>query len=485
MQPFRLILLAFLFMAAAALAQTVPGRYVVELNGAPMGADARTNTKAALATRVAGIRAEQARVRTLIQQNNGKVLSSVENLMDALLVAIPDANAAALAALPGVKRVYPVHQYKLNLDHALPIHHVPDAWARIGGKDKAGAGVKVAILDTGITPDHAGFQDPTLKMPAGFPLASTPANLALTTNKIIVARSYEDIYQETDPDDARDRNGHGTATAMCAAGVTNTGPYATITGVAPKAWIGGYKIVPGNTGSASDDVILKALDDALADGMDVINFSFGSPFQDSLLDPAFDRLGRYGVTVVVSAGNSGPGLNTMGDPAWLPSVISAGAVQSDRQFLGSVAAAGAMYQAYPSTGPVPGPITSTVFDVSSADPTGLLCSPLPAAGMASGQIALVLRGTCTFETKVNNAQAAGAVAVILINNAAGSPGTFTIGAATLPTVMLLNTDGAAFKAAIAAQPGTLVTAVFNGLASTEDPMCWPLLPARARTSITR
>jgi len=467
MQPFLRILCAFLFVMALGSAQTVPGRYVVELNGSPLGAEVRTRGKSALSSRVTQIRTEQARVRALIEQTGGKVLSSVESVTNALLIAIPDQNAAALAALPGVTRVYPVHRYKLNLDHALPIHQVPEAWARIGGKDKAGAGVKVAVLDTGITPDHPGFQDSTLKMPAGFPQATTSANLALTNNKIIVARSYEDIYQETDPDDARDRNGHGTATAMCAAGVTNTGPYATITGVAPKAWIGGYKIVPGNQGFADDDVILKALDDALSDGMDVVNFSFGSPFIDELLDPAFDRLGRYGITVVVAAGNDGPGLNTMSDPAWLPSVITAGAMQSDRQFLGSVAAAGTTYVAYPSTGPVPGPITSTVFDVSSVDPTGLLCSPLP-AGTATGQIALIFRGTCTFQTKVNNAQAGGAIAVVLYNNAAGAPGSFTIGTATLPTVMLTNADGRTLKGVIAAQQSTLATVIFNGLATPED-----------------
>lgn len=468
MQPFRRIFVVFLFLAAGALAQIVPGRYVVELNGSALGAEARTKGKAALGGRIAQIHTEQARVKALIEQNNGKVLSSVESLMNALLVAIPDENAAALALLPGVKKVYPVRQYKMNLDHALPIHHVPDAWARIGGKDKAGAGVKIAILDTGVTPDHPGFQDPTLQTPPGFPQASKPRNLTLTNNKIIVARSYEDIYQETDPDDARDTNGHGTATAMCAAGVTNTGPYATITGVAPKAWIGGYKIVPGNSGFSSDDVILKAMDDALADGMDVINFSFGQPFIDPLLDPAFDRLSQYGVIAVIAAGNDGPGLNTMADPAWLPSVITAGAMQSDRQFLGSVAAAGTTYRAYPSTGPVPGPITSTVFDVSSVDPTGLLCSSLP-SGAATGQIALILRGTCTFQTKVNNAQAGGAIAVILYNNGAGVLNNFTIGTANLPTVALTNSDGLALKAAIAAQQSTLATVIFNGISTPENP----------------
>lgn len=461
--------------SAVALAQIVPGRYVIELNGAPLGAEVRTKGREALRDRLTAIHSEQAKVRALIEQRNGKVLSSVDSLMNALIVKINDTDVSSLSALPDVKRVYPVRQYQVQLDHALPIHHVPEAWARIGGKNNAGAGVKIAILDTGVSPYHPAFQDPTLKPPAGFPQASKPDNLAFTNNKIIVARSYEDIYQETDPDDAQDRHGHGTETAMCAAGVTNTGPYATITGVAPKAWIGGYKIVPGNTGNASSDVILKAMDDALADGMDVINLSFGSPFEfeefpDFLPAVAVDRMKQFGVVMVVSAGNSGPALNTMGDFASQASVISVGAVQSDRAFNGSVSIGGATpIQAFSSSGPSPSPITTTVFDVSSVDPTGLLCSAPLAAGSASGQIALVMRGSCTFEQKVNNAAAGGAVAVIIYVVAGQAAIHASIGAATLPTVVLGNSDGLALQKAVAANPSTSVTVAFNGIPYPEDP----------------
>jgi minor extracellular serine protease Vpr len=461
--------------SATALAQRVPGRYVVELSGAPLGAEIRARGRAALRDRVAAIQSEQARVRALIEQRNGKVLSSLDSLMNGFIVKIADADASALSTLAGVKQVYPVHRYKMELDHALPIHHVPEAWARIGGKDKAGAGVRIAILDTGVSPKHAAFQDATLKPPPGFPQASKPENLAFTNNKIIVARSYEDIYQETDPDDAQDRNGHGTATAMCAAGVTNTGPLATITGVAPKAWIGGYKIVPGNTGNADGDVILKAMDDALADGMDVLNLSFGSPFEfedfpDFLPAVAVDRMKQFGVVMVVSAGNSGPALNTMGDYASQASVISVGAVQNDRAFNGSVSIGGAApVPASASTGPVPGPITTTVFDVSSIDSTGLLCaSPLP-NGSASGQVALILRGTCTFEQKVNNAAAGGAIAVIVYNQPGQVLGRISIGVATLPTVLLGNSDGVALKNTVGASPSTTVTVTFDGVPYPEDP----------------
>jgi minor extracellular serine protease Vpr len=467
--------IGIILLSASALAQRAPGRYVVELNGAPLGAEVRTKGRAALQNRVTAIRSEQAQVRALIEQRNGKVLSSLDSLMNALIVKINDADAPALSSLAGVKKVYPVHWYKLNLDHALPLHHVPEAWARIGGKDKAGAGVKIAILDTGVSVNHPAFQDATLKPPPGFPLASKPDNLAFTNNKIIVARSYEDIYQETDPDDAQDSFGHGTETAMCAAGVTNTGPNATITGVAPKAWIGGYKIVPGNSGNASGDVILKAMDDALADGMDVINLSFGGPVEfpdlpDFLPATGFDRLRQFGVVTVVSAGNDGPGLNTIEDFASQGSVISVGAVQNDRAFDGSVSIAGATpVRAFHSSGPAPGPITSTVFDVSSVDPTGLLCGAPLQAGSASGQIALILRGTCTFEQKVNNAQAGGAIAAIIYLQPGQSPITASIGAATLPTVLLSNSDGVALQAAVAGNSSTSVKVTFNGVPFPEDP----------------
>src|SRR5438477_2150781 len=178
MRHFLRLSLGLLLWGALALAQIVPGRYVVELNGSQLGADVRTRGKAALAARVAQIHNEQARVQRLIERNRGKVLSTVDSVMNALIVTIPDEDAATLSTLSGVKKVYQVEEYQADLDRALPIHHVPDAWARIGGQDKAGAGVKIAMLDTGITPDHPGFQDPALKPPAGFPRASSPANLA-------------------------------------------------------------------------------------------------------------------------------------------------------------------------------------------------------------------------------------------------------------------------------------------------------------------
>src|SRR5271154_38262 len=150
MNSFRLTFLSILLAATLAPAQIVPGRYLVELTVSPLGAEVRTKGKATMPDRVQQIRGQQALLRPLVQQHHGKVLSSLESLMNALIVVIPDSEAAALAALPGVKKVYPVYMQNADLDHALPIHNVPEAWVNIGGMSNAGAGIKIGILDTGV-----------------------------------------------------------------------------------------------------------------------------------------------------------------------------------------------------------------------------------------------------------------------------------------------------------------------------------------------
>ena len=92
------------------------------------------------------------------------------------------------------------------------------------GIDNAGAGMKIGIIDTGIDSSHPAFQDPSLAIPDGFPHVNSNADVANTNNKVIVARSYASLFARRDPDtSARDHVGHGTATSMAAAGVTNAG----------------------------------------------------------------------------------------------------------------------------------------------------------------------------------------------------------------------------------------------------------------------
>ncbi|HWB98126.1 MAG TPA: S8 family serine peptidase, partial [Bryobacteraceae bacterium] len=262
----------------------LPNRYIVELSEEPaLSRSGRAGGRFTLQAdsarqQLAKVRAEQRSVRLQLQSLSATVIESVATVANALSVRIPDHQAAALAGIPGVRYVYPVRLFHLNLDHALPLHKVTDAWNLVG-VDGAGLGVKIAMIDTGIDISHPGLQDPSLPIPDGYPKVNTESDQEFTNQKVIVARSYASMLPEEDPDlSARDHVGHGTATAMAAAGVQNSGPLAVITGVAPRAYLGSYKVFgsPEVNDKASEDAILKAIDDAVSDGMDVINLSLGS-----------------------------------------------------------------------------------------------------------------------------------------------------------------------------------------------------------------
>ena len=451
-----------LLLAPHLAAQRVPDSYIVELSGAPVAVEmAKLGRRAAASDQKAQVRAEQGRMRPAVEERGGEVLDSVQTVANALIVHIPDSEAGQLAALPGVRRVYPVYLRQLHLDHALPLHSVPDAWRQIGGQDRAGAGVKIGVLDTGIDQKHPAFQDPSLPMPAGFPKFSRQADQDYTTNKVIVARSYG---SDSNPED---HFGHGTAVAMTAAGMPNQGALALITGVAPKAYLGNYKIALGSGQSVSSSTTLKALDDAVADGMDVINLSSGSPLaprpSDDIEVASIERAVAAGVVVVVSAGNLGPNPNTMSSPASAPSAIAVGASSNDRMFGTSLTLEGvAPYIALPGSGPnSENPITAPMADVSQLDNDGMACGALP-EGSLTGRIALILRGVCYFEVKLDNAQAAGAVAGVIYTDAERPDILLmSVGEASLPAMSLSYADGVDIQKRIAASPDLQATLQFK------------------------
>jgi len=469
-----LILAGFTLFGTSLYAERLPGRYIVELNTESVAehvlhSASRSGMQSAVArahrTRV---RDEQTQLRGRLEQQQAVVLDSVDTVANAMFVQVSDADAAKLANTPGVKRVIPVRMMHMVLDRAVALHKVTDVWNEIG-MDRAGAGMKIAIIDSGIDASAPGFQDASLAVPSTYPRVNNTTDTAYTNNKIIVARSYVNLLPNRDPDSsARDHVGHGTALAMVAAGVRNDGPLATITGVAPKAFLGNYKVFgsPGFNDSASDDAILKAIDDAVADGMDVINLSLGSDLSPRLSDDvdvqAVERASKAGVIVVVAAGNAGPDLNTISSPSSAPSAIAVGATTNDRTFASSATVAGlSPFIAVSGDGVVPSTaISGSVVDVATLDTNGLACASLPANSL-KGSIALILRGTCSFQIKLTNAQNAGAVAA-LVYAAQDSPQTIhmSVGTATLPAEMIDYADGAAIKQALAGSPGSTGTLQF-------------------------
>lgn len=390
--------------------------------------------------------AGQADLRRELRRRHIPVTGATHVLLDAVYVAATPEQIRDWKTLPGVAHIERMDPLRRHLNRALDLANVPAAWGLAGGQGNAGAGVKIGILDTGIDQTHPAFQDPALSTPPGFPKCLPQDCGAFTNNKVIAARSYVSLLTlssdptQSRPDDLspRDRVGHGTAMAMIAAGNTNSGPAATITGVAPKAWLGNYKIFgsPGVNDFAFKQAVVKALEDALADGMDVVALPLGTPALwgpddrgqvcgNSGTDPcdpradAVENAVRMGLTVVVSAGNDGdagyriPGLGSIHTPGTAPSAITVGAITNSHIFYASVSAGGNRYNAFWSDAPRPAaPFSAPVRDVSRFSNNGLACAA-PGSGSLTGAIALIQRGDCDFRTKVVNVLKAGAIGAII------------------------------------------------------------------------
>lgn len=371
---------------------------------------------------------------------------------------------------------------------------------RLTGKDGpwadgiVGENVIIGMIDTGIQPDHPSLADvPTRKngnsgpkIPYGPPPGSwtgtgcdfgntafNPLDAPFTcNNKLLKAQSFSDGFLAGgDPAtdfaageflSARDSDGHGTHTSTTAGG--NNGvpaeidgdPVGNVSGMAPRARIATYKVCwdapdPNDSGCASSDS-MAAIDQAVADGVDVINFSIGGS-STSFTGPddiAFLFAADAGVFVSVSAGNTGPGAQTIGSPSGAPWVTSVGAAEDNENFgtglqVNSPATIAAIYEGLEGDGPVDladvGAITGNVVPGVPLDG----CAPLTNGAAINDQIALIVRGVCNFDVKYNNAAAAGARAIVVFNDGAtptrvdpivmSAPGT------TIPGLMIGFADG--------------------------------------------
>ncbi|HWC17486.1 MAG TPA: S8 family serine peptidase [Terriglobales bacterium] len=197
-------------------------------------------------------------------------------------------NGFSLPRLVGVGGIVDVAysynlQYDMNRSNALI--GSPTLWAADGGQSNAGAGIKIGIIDTGIDFTHPFLTDNSLIVPAGYPKcdaldsADHQANTACkyVSNKVLVAKMFC-TQAVCSVFDAQAKQDHGSHVSGIAAGVANTcAPFVgcTMSGVAPKAFLGNYNVFPGNVTDASSIDIAAAVDAAVADGMNVLNLSLG------------------------------------------------------------------------------------------------------------------------------------------------------------------------------------------------------------------
>ena len=385
--------------------------------------------------------------------------AKLDTLMNAVIVRIPVSEYRQVRKLPGVKKIYFSRPQKLMLDTSAVIQNAQGLWNKAGGRTSAGHGIKIGIIDTGIDITNPMFVDSSLVAPTGYPKGET----AFTTSKVIAARNYINLLANNQSiHTAVDEVGHGTFVAGCAAGKQVTAPLATISGMAPGAYLGSYKVfgTPGINDSTTSAAIIAAVNDAVSDGMDVLNLSLGGldyvlPADDPEV-PVLESAINAGVVVSVAAGNDGPLTHTISNPGGAPDVITVGSVSNSRTFVNTlhVTAPAPVPTNLSSIPYLPGdgpalttaiPSTSVV-DVQALDGNGLGCSALPASSL-TGKIALIGRGTCTFAAKVGDASAAGAKAVVVYNNDPSGGIIFMGGltSTTIPAVMISNGDGLSVK----------------------------------------
>ena len=345
-----------------------------------------------------------------------------------------------------------------------------------GALGLTGENVIIGVVDTGIVQEHPSFADTNYGPPpsrwSGICQTGQRWSSADCTDKLIGARWFAAGFTSGGSDlaegeffSARDADGHGTHTASTAGGnrvqaSLNGEPLARVSGMAHRARIAAYKACwtgPDFTTTDDDGCTFSdsaaAVEAAVSDGVDVINFSVGTAgdFTDPV-DIAFLGAFDAGVFVARSAGNEGPGPSSSnGGEPW--NITVAASTQRGTSFAQAttVNAPASVDGDYPSLeGAITQPLVESgdlTADVQAADPLRA-CSPIaPITG-----IALILRGNCDFRIKITNAVNAGAVGVIVYTQP-GNPKTIMGGDATaktqsIPGVMIDSDVGRALLAEI-------------------------------------
>jgi len=393
-----------------------------------------------------------------------KVTSEYDISLNAVAVQLNGTPLATIKGAPMVQSAEYNTLYQPNLSQSYQIINSTDAWNAAGGRSVAGAGIKIGDIDSGIDETHPFFDPTGFSYPPGFPKCDAAdsnshhqdQDCKYVSPKVIVAKVFFNKALQQGLD-AQAVEGHGTHTAGIAAGVTgktavvNGVSIGDMSGIAPGAWLGNYNVFPDHVnelphGARSED-ILNAVDAAIADGMDILNLSLGGGYHgnNDLLANGLDNAVDAGVVVAVAAGNSGPGAGTLESPGRARKVITVGA-STNQHFVGqpftypagggtTIGAAVGEFAALPAS-------SYDLFDTQSNGCAGVDPG-------ASGKLAIIDRGSCTFSQKVANAKAAGAIAVLIINNVAGDPISMARTAGfddDLPAVMISKNDGAALRA---------------------------------------
>lgn len=503
---------------AAAMEASPSGRYTVLLADPPLAAYgggiaglAATDPTATGAARLdADSAASRAYLAYLSAQQDAALLAinttlgrsatvvfRYDTVLNGLALELSRTEAAIVAGLASVSRVEADRALELLTDNGPAWIDAPSVWngSASGGAGTRGEGIVVGIVDTGINTDHPSFADiggdgydHTNPKGTFFGACDPLTGLPFCNDKLIGAYDFTGLG--TGPEDD---NGHGSHTASTTAGnvVTAALEAPTITvnrrisGVAPHANIISYKAcftTPARGGCLQTGTTMS-IDQAVQDGVDVINFSIGGTSRNPWTDLnaiSFLNAQRAGVFAAVSAGNSGPGAATVGSPADAPWVTAVAASTHNRAFVNSLV--GLTGGAGTPPADMGGRSVTSGYGparvVYAGDYGSALCGEGPAnaatgeaainpfaPGTFNGEIVVCDRGTYGRVEKAQNAMEGGAGGFVLANDAAS--GDSLVGDAyPIPGVHISYADGLVLKDWLST--GTGHTATITGTVADEN-----------------
>ncbi|TLY51929.1 MAG: hypothetical protein E6K53_05790, partial [Gammaproteobacteria bacterium] len=424
--------------------------------------------------------------------------------INGMALVLTQAEADRMAQMPGVASVQRERISRTHTDAGPQWIGADKLWnGQVDGVAATkGEGIVVGVIDSGINPTHPSFAATggdgyVHTNPRGKQYGLCATGQASCTDKLI------GIYDFTDEGTKGvDSTGHGTHVSGIVAGnVYSTTLHGqtvdlprTVSGVAPHANLIMYKACrvdksgSSSGGTCSGSSLLSAIDQAVADQVDVINFSIGGAAFDPYAElrannndsAAMFRARAAGVVIAVSAGNEGPSPHTVAEPGNAPWVIGVASASHNRRFanrlvnLNGVANAPADIAGAGFTGGY-GPAKIVYAGdfgfplcgkgATESTPTGA-SSPWP-AGTFHGEIVICDRGTYGRVEKGFNLKAAGAGGYVLAN-AASNGESIVSDDHYLPAVHIGYSAGVAIKAWVA-QSGEH-NGTISGVSAVLDPI---------------